>query len=326
MLMPGRHANTVDYRYGFQGQEMDDEIKGEGNSINYKYRMHDPRVGRFFTIDPLTAKYPYYSPYSFSGNKVIHAIELEGLEEIIFNDNMINYGDMIMNVVSHDKVLVELYDRVQDQNKCHIKLYIASIDPSKINKRSNWGGRTYDHARLKILARNMQRVEKYISDTEAYDKKNGTTTKKDRKTMKEYAQYKAIFDAFGIQKEDVLNETNVDYNLILINENDLSDNNLHSLTRTVTHEIDAHFEENINGNQSVNNSHHYKYFDYDANVQNVSDEVQAILEVLKKGSSPPPSQYKTGSEADLNNKAIERAIEKIKEKEKELKKKDKKNG
>ena len=51
--------------------------------------------------------------------------------------------------------------------------------------------------------------------------------------------------------------------------------------------------------------------------------------MLKKGSSPPPSQYKTGSEADLNNKAIERALEKIKEKEKELKKKekeDKKNG
>jgi hypothetical protein len=43
--------------------------------------MHDPRVGRFFAIDPLTKKYPHYSPYSFSGNKVIHKIELEGLEE-----------------------------------------------------------------------------------------------------------------------------------------------------------------------------------------------------------------------------------------------------
>ncbi len=83
--MPNRHANTGDYRYGFQGQEMDDEIKGEGNSINYKFRMHDPRIGRFFTIDPLTAKYPHYSPYSFSGNKVIHRIELEGLEDAKFN-------------------------------------------------------------------------------------------------------------------------------------------------------------------------------------------------------------------------------------------------
>ena len=56
--MPNRHQSSDKYRYGFQGQEKDDELKGEGNSINYKFRMHDPRVGRFFAVDPLTAKYP----------------------------------------------------------------------------------------------------------------------------------------------------------------------------------------------------------------------------------------------------------------------------
>ena len=45
--------------------------------------MHDPRVGRFFAVDPLTAQYPWYTPYSFSGNKVIAYGELEGQEEII---------------------------------------------------------------------------------------------------------------------------------------------------------------------------------------------------------------------------------------------------
>jgi hypothetical protein len=29
-----------EYRYGFQNQEKDDEVKGAGNSVNYKYRMH----------------------------------------------------------------------------------------------------------------------------------------------------------------------------------------------------------------------------------------------------------------------------------------------
>lgn len=82
-LLPGRHGNSSDYRYGFQGQEMDNEIKGEGNSYNYTFRMHDPRIGRFFSIDPLTTKYPWYSPYAFSGNRVIDATELEGLEPII---------------------------------------------------------------------------------------------------------------------------------------------------------------------------------------------------------------------------------------------------
>lgn len=67
-------------RYGFQNQEMDDEIKGPGNSVNYEYRMHDPRLGRFFAIDPLADKYPWNSVYAFSENRLIDSRELEGLE------------------------------------------------------------------------------------------------------------------------------------------------------------------------------------------------------------------------------------------------------
>jgi RHS repeat-associated protein len=82
-LVPNRHGAIEPnfYRYGFQGQEKDDEIKGgEGKSLNYTFRMHDPRVGRFFAPDPLEKKYPFYSPYQFSGNRVIDMVELEGLE------------------------------------------------------------------------------------------------------------------------------------------------------------------------------------------------------------------------------------------------------
>ncbi|WP_093672150.1 hypothetical protein [Tenacibaculum sp. MAR_2009_124] len=56
------------------------KLKGEGNSINYKFRMNDPRVGRFFAVDPLFKEYPYNSSYAFSENKVIDGVELEGLE------------------------------------------------------------------------------------------------------------------------------------------------------------------------------------------------------------------------------------------------------
>lgn len=80
MLVPNRFESIEDYKYGFQGQEKDDEIKGEGNSLNYTFRMHDPRVGRFFARDPLESKYPFYSPYQFSGNRLIDMVELEGLE------------------------------------------------------------------------------------------------------------------------------------------------------------------------------------------------------------------------------------------------------
>jgi RHS repeat-associated protein len=83
----GTQSGSDSYRYAFQGQEKDDEIKGEGNSYNYTYRMHDPRIGRFFAVDPLTAKYPWYTPYQFSGNKPIQFVELEGLEEDISGAN-----------------------------------------------------------------------------------------------------------------------------------------------------------------------------------------------------------------------------------------------
>lgn len=93
--MPNRHSSSESYRYGFQGQEMDDEIKGEGNSLNYTFRMHDPRIGRFFAVDPLFNEYPWYTPYQFSGNNVVMSVELEGLEEkVIISEGTSNqYSD-----------------------------------------------------------------------------------------------------------------------------------------------------------------------------------------------------------------------------------------
>ncbi|MEO0037479.1 MAG: hypothetical protein RIQ59_690, partial [Bacteroidota bacterium] len=74
-------------RFGFQNQEEDPET----GLVNFKYRMHDPRLGRFFAIDPLNADYPYNSPYAFSENSTIAFLELEGLEKmtatLIFIDN-----------------------------------------------------------------------------------------------------------------------------------------------------------------------------------------------------------------------------------------------
>jgi RHS repeat-associated protein len=68
------------YSFGFNGQEADDEVSGSGNSYAFKYRMYDSRLGRFFSVDPLTANYPYYTPYQFAGNTPIIAMDLEGLE------------------------------------------------------------------------------------------------------------------------------------------------------------------------------------------------------------------------------------------------------
>ena len=86
MLQPGRSYNAGGYRYGFNGKEKDDEVKGDGVQYDYGFRIYDARLGRFLSVDPLTKSYPWYTPYQFAGNKPIRCIDLDGLEELSAND------------------------------------------------------------------------------------------------------------------------------------------------------------------------------------------------------------------------------------------------
>lgn len=83
--IPGRSLNEAGYRYGFNGKENDNEVKGVGDQQDYGMRIYDPRVGRFLSVDPLQKKYAYYTPYQFSGNTPIQAIDLDGLEPVGYN-------------------------------------------------------------------------------------------------------------------------------------------------------------------------------------------------------------------------------------------------
>jgi RHS repeat-associated protein len=80
-LMPGRtYTENSVYRYGFNGKENDNEAKGTGNQQDYGNRIYDPRVGRFLSIDPLEAQFPFYTPFQFSGNSPIANVDLDGSE------------------------------------------------------------------------------------------------------------------------------------------------------------------------------------------------------------------------------------------------------
>jgi len=80
--MPGRKYGTLG-RYGFNGKEQDPEVSGEGTQYDYGFRIYDPRLVRFKSVDPLTREYPWYTPYQFAGNKPIWCIDLDGLEEAL---------------------------------------------------------------------------------------------------------------------------------------------------------------------------------------------------------------------------------------------------
>ncbi|WP_407264504.1 RHS repeat domain-containing protein [Tenacibaculum maritimum] len=82
MLVPNRHGQADSYRYGFNGREKDDEIKGEGNSYDFGARMLDPRIGRWLSTDNVTK--PWLSQYQFSSNSPLNYIDPDGNDEIHF--------------------------------------------------------------------------------------------------------------------------------------------------------------------------------------------------------------------------------------------------
>jgi RHS repeat-associated protein len=87
--MPGRKFNNGNYRYGFNGKEKDDEIKGSGNSYDFGARLYDPRLGRWLSTDPLAAKYPDLSPYNFVANSPLIYIDPDGKRIVDANGKVI---------------------------------------------------------------------------------------------------------------------------------------------------------------------------------------------------------------------------------------------
>jgi RHS repeat-associated protein len=79
--MKERTFMASEYRFGFNGQEQDGELMD--GAVSFKYRVHDPRIGRFLSVDPLAPEYPWNSSYAFAENRVIDGIDLEGLEKYI---------------------------------------------------------------------------------------------------------------------------------------------------------------------------------------------------------------------------------------------------
>lgn len=86
--MPGRKFSSLNYRYGFNGKENDNDVKGQGNQQDYGMRIYDPRLGKFLSVDPLTKAYPTLTPYQFASNSVIAGVDLDGMEFLPINSSM----------------------------------------------------------------------------------------------------------------------------------------------------------------------------------------------------------------------------------------------
>jgi RHS repeat-associated protein len=107
MTMPGRHESGEGYRFGYNGMELNPEVSGDGNSYTTEFRQYDPRLGRWLSLDPLMAQFPWMSPYvAFDNNPVFYVdpLGLKGdkpVKNVIYY-NMVRQSDgSYLKVESH---------------------------------------------------------------------------------------------------------------------------------------------------------------------------------------------------------------------------------
>jgi RHS repeat-associated protein len=81
--MPSRSFGSEEYRFGFNGMEADNDLKGAGNSYNFGNRIYDPRLGRWSSLDLYTNKYPSLSGYGFAANSPLIFMDRDGNDFII---------------------------------------------------------------------------------------------------------------------------------------------------------------------------------------------------------------------------------------------------
>ena len=125
MLVPNRNFQSPEYRYGFNGKEKDDEVKGQGLQYDYGFRIYDPRLGKFLSMDPLLDEYPMLTPYQFASNTPIQAIDIDGKEGETYLETTIENG---VEKVLHRVVEVDIFIAIS-RNKSTKHFY--SKKPSK---------------------------------------------------------------------------------------------------------------------------------------------------------------------------------------------------
>ncbi len=131
MMMPGRKfsASSSGYRYGFNGKEQDKDLHGL-TAYDYGFRIYNPAIGRFLSVDPLTKEYPWYTPYQFAGNKPIIAIDLDGLEEQI---TIIVTGKKI-KPVSQTQSAINIFDKIA-VNAAAINNIVSQLQIKEIQQK-----------------------------------------------------------------------------------------------------------------------------------------------------------------------------------------------
>ncbi len=88
------------YRFGFNGQEKDDEVDGLGNTMSAEFWEYDARLGRRWNCDPAFREKPWASVYqTFSNNPILYVDPDGDVESPIVdkNGNLLGTDDQGMS-------------------------------------------------------------------------------------------------------------------------------------------------------------------------------------------------------------------------------------
>jgi RHS repeat-associated protein len=107
MTMPGRSFTASKaYRYGFNGKENDKDAH-TNTWQDYGFRIYNPALGRFLSVDPLTKSYPGLTPYQYASNNPVEGIDLDGLEYVSSKEVRIEivYGKVKLKIENMTSVV-----------------------------------------------------------------------------------------------------------------------------------------------------------------------------------------------------------------------------
>lgn len=142
MKVEGRTFNFGDYRFGFNGKEADSNQEwGSATHYDYGFRIYNPSIGKFLSVDPLAPDYPWYTPYQFSGNKPIAFVDLDGLEEYSsYEEYKMDKGDAALEVMNGSDGAWLSDHREIFQAKFEVKYSFSEKDRSELYGDSQISG------------------------------------------------------------------------------------------------------------------------------------------------------------------------------------------
>jgi RHS repeat-associated protein len=145
MTMPGRHESGEGYRFGYNGMELNPEVSGDGNSYTTEFRQYDPRLGRWLSLDPLMAMFPWMSPYVAFDNNPIYFVDPLGLSATNGGDK----GKSSKKNNGSGLFKDGKFDGTKELDEVHVSakaLPDAIVQKNRLNKRIN--SHIYQHGNL----------------------------------------------------------------------------------------------------------------------------------------------------------------------------------